>query len=468
MLTDLEARVAGLLADRRDDLVALASDLIRLDTTARGRAEEPARREADLQALLGERLRAAGATVDIWEPTAEEIADHPLTPSVPTGFAGRPQLAARLRGAGKGRSLLLNGHIDVVAAEPQAAWSSPPFEPEMRGGELYGRGSCDMKGGIASMVVAAETLAREGVLAGDLVICTNTDEESSGIGGLACARHGVRADAAIVPEPSRLEIWPACRGSVYADVTVPGRAGHVEIGHAHWTDGGAVNAIEKGAIFLEGVRRLRDDWARRRDLRHPLLSIPDAVVSTFNSAGWFVTIPPEVQLTLAVLYLPQQADADGWAAAVTREVEASIRAWCDGDPWLERTLPSSGGTPASTRARSRATRRSSSPSATRCATWSARCASGASTPGSTGRPSSPRRDAVDHVRAPGRRLGARRRRACPGRRPRGGRSGDRHRGAAILRHRRRVAPEASLGRASGRLSPRPAAARGGRAPGGRR
>jgi acetylornithine deacetylase len=83
------------------------------------------------------------------------------------------------------------------------------------------------------MVVAAETLADTGALRGDVVVCTNTDEESSGVGALACARRGVSADFTIVTEPSSLEVWPACRGTVYCTITVPGRAGHAEEEHPH-------------------------------------------------------------------------------------------------------------------------------------------------------------------------------------------------------------------------------------------
>ncbi len=121
-----------------------------------------------------------------------------------------------------------------------------------------------MKGGIAAMVLAAEVLAERGGLAGDVIVCTNTDEESSGVGGLACARHGVSADFAIVTEPSGLEVWPACRGTVYCTIGVPGRAGHAEQEHPHWRDGGAVNAIEKGRFLLDGVDRLRARVAHAR------------------------------------------------------------------------------------------------------------------------------------------------------------------------------------------------------------
>ena len=138
-LDDAERQVCEEVARRSDDLVALASELIRFDTTAR-MPGEPARQEAQLQELLAGRLRSAGAEVDLWEPSADEMAGRPL---VPPGldFDGRPQLVARFPGAGSGRRLMLNGHIDVVSGEPVDAWTSHPFRPEVRDRKLYGRGA---------------------------------------------------------------------------------------------------------------------------------------------------------------------------------------------------------------------------------------------------------------------------------------------------------------------------------------
>jgi acetylornithine deacetylase len=339
-LTPEERALVERIAERRDEIVSLACELIAFDTTSRSAPDMPPREEAALQALLAERLRAAGAEVDVWEPAPEDVADHPLTGGRTYRFDGRPQLAARLRGHAGARSLMFNGHIDVVPAALEDGWEHDPFSPRVRDGRITGRGACDMKGGIAAMVIAAETLAERGGLAGDLVVCTNTEEESGGAGALACARHGVRADFTIVTEPTGLEVWPACRGSVYARIEVPGRAGHAEQEHPHWREGGAVNAIEKARHLLAGVDHLRADWRSRAALRHPLLDPPDIVpVRLSADAGWDVTIPGRAELTLAVLLLPRQADADGWTSRVRKEVEGHLRRWCDTDDWLAAHPP---------------------------------------------------------------------------------------------------------------------------------
>ena len=99
----------------RAAIFVLACRLIAFDTTSRSGPEDPPREEAALQALLADRLRARGAEVDLWEPDPGDVAGHPLSVEG-LGFEGRPQLAARLRGSGGGKSLLLNGQIDVVPA----------------------------------------------------------------------------------------------------------------------------------------------------------------------------------------------------------------------------------------------------------------------------------------------------------------------------------------------------------------
>jgi acetylornithine deacetylase len=337
-LTSGERAVCEEIAARTDELVALASALIGFDTTARD-VGDPARDEAALQQFLSERVQAAGAQADVWEPDAQAMKPWPL---VPPGldFAGRPQLIARRKGAGGGRSLVFNGHIDAVSAEPRERWTSDPFAAEVRDGKLYGRGSCDMKGGVAAMVLAFEVLASMGMeLSGDLLVATNTDEESSGAGSVALVEHGLKADAGIVTEPTSFETWVACRGSEYCVVRVPGRPGHAEIAQPDWREGGAVNAIEKSAIVLEAIASLRRKWQTRDDLDHPLLSRPSLLPTMARAGEWAVTYPAYCDLTVAVLFVPGQADENGWGTAVRREFEEWLGNATARDDWLAENPP---------------------------------------------------------------------------------------------------------------------------------
>jgi acetylornithine deacetylase len=334
-LTDLERSAADAVAHDHEALVELLERLIGFDTVTH-RPGAPAREEAALQEYVGARLDALGAEVRIAEPDATLVAGHTITPEGFT-FEGRPQLVGRFMGDGGGRALLLNGHVDVVDVEPRDQWTYDPFRAVVRDGAVWGRGACDMKGGVACMIFAAETLARLGVrLAGDLIVNTVTEEESTGAGGLVSART-LAADAAIVPEPSGLEVWVACRGSLLPTITVEGRAGHAGLPPRHPSQGGAVNAIEKTAYLLDAIRRLRDEWALRP--RHRYLAPADCVPTMVHGGEWIVSHPARCRVDLHIEYLPEQADERGWGTLVQREFEDWIARAAAADPWLREHPP---------------------------------------------------------------------------------------------------------------------------------
>jgi acetylornithine deacetylase len=194
-----------------------------------------------------------------------------------------------------------------------------------------------MKGGVACMVFAAEALARLGVrLAGELIVNTVTDEESTGAGGLASAL-SIRADAAIVPEPTGLDVAVACRGSLLPTIVVDGRAGHAGVRARHPDQGGAVNAIEKMALLLESIRRLREEWALRPP--NPYLPPADCVPVIIRGGEWIVSHPARCTLECHIEYLPEQADERGWGSRVEREFHDWIARAAQADPWLAAHSP---------------------------------------------------------------------------------------------------------------------------------
>lgn len=345
-LSDIELAVTDEIERRGSELIELACDLIGFDTTTREQEDSPARDEAALQKYLAARLRVVGAGTDVWEPAPDVLVGNPMTPDG-LRFDGRPQMVARLPGTGGGKSLLLNGHIDVVTVEPRERWSSDPFQAEVRGGNLYGRGSSDMKGGIASMVFAAEVLASSGVqLSGDLLICTVTDEESTGGGALAAVAHGVRADAGIVTESTGFEVKIACRGSLMPTVTVPGRPGHASAVQRHWRDGGAVNAIEKAGLVSDALRRLSADWRLRTCDHHPFLPPPQVVPTLIAGGEWMVSYPSSCRLDFHISFPPGPAASDGWGEAIRAEVEDWVLRASVADPWLDEHRPTVAWAPA--------------------------------------------------------------------------------------------------------------------------
>jgi acetylornithine deacetylase len=122
-------------------------------------------------------------------------------------------------------------------------------------------------------------------------------------------------------------------------IVLPGRTGHATGVQPHWRDGGAVNAIEKAAIVLDAVRRLRDEWRGRPDHRHALLPGGNVLATTMTAGDWEVSYPASCRLSCHVTYLPAQADAQGYGSAVEREFTDWILAAARSDPWLAENPP---------------------------------------------------------------------------------------------------------------------------------
>jgi succinyl-diaminopimelate desuccinylase len=213
MLDDLFARIE----DRRDALVELTCELVRFPTiNPPGEAYEPCARH------LGTRLHRAGFEVSYIRAEGA-VGDSERYP--------RLNVVARCEGRGPGRCVHFNGHIDVV--EPGRGWSVDPFAGVVQAGRLYGRGACDMKGGLAAAVVALESILAAGIdFAGALELSGTVDEESGGYAGVAyLAEQGwlarPRVDHVIIPEPhSATGICLGHRGVWWAEVETLGRVAH--------------------------------------------------------------------------------------------------------------------------------------------------------------------------------------------------------------------------------------------------
>lgn len=213
MIDHLLARIDG----KRDELVALARDLVRIPTV-----NPPGEAYAPCAELLGERLRRRGFAVE-----------YLRAEGAPGDCARWPRLnvVARRDGRDPGPCVHLNGHLDVVA--PGQGWTVDPWAGEVREGRVYGRGACDMKGGIAAAVVAVESLLESGVvLPGAIELSGTVDEESGGYGGVAwLAGRGFfsrpRVDHVIIPEPLGVDrVCLGHRGAWWCEVETLGRIAH--------------------------------------------------------------------------------------------------------------------------------------------------------------------------------------------------------------------------------------------------
>lgn len=227
---------------------------------------------------------------------------------------GRPSIVGVARGAGGGRSLMFNGHYDTVTL---AGYGGDPLDPVRRDGKLFGRGSFDMKSGVAAMMCAADRARTRG-LRGDLIVACVADEEYASIGTEEVVR-SFRADAAIVTEPSHLELTVAHKGFVWFDVLVRGRAAHgsrPELG---------VDAIAKAGKFLVAL----EDWDRRLRANpiHPRLKSGSVHASLIKGGEELSSYPAECRLSLERRTVPGE---DG--RSVAREIEQILAGIAAVDP----------------------------------------------------------------------------------------------------------------------------------------
>ncbi|MBE8476583.1 ArgE/DapE family deacylase [Streptomyces justiciae] len=220
---------------------------------------------------------------------------------------GRPSLVAVARGTGGGRSLMLNGHLDTVGL---SGYDGDPLEPRIDGGRMYGRGTFDMKGGIAAMMTAAARAVSRGPLRGDVIVACVADEEHGSL-GTAEVLESFTADAAIVTEPSHLEVTLAHKGFVWFDVEVEGRAAH-----GSRPDLG-IDAIAKAGHFLVAL----EEWGRRLadGPAHPLLGTGTVHASVVHGGEEPSTYPARCRITLERRTVPGES-----ADSVERELTAVL------------------------------------------------------------------------------------------------------------------------------------------------
>ncbi|WP_254533643.1 ArgE/DapE family deacylase [Natrinema gelatinilyticum] len=321
------------IEDTRDDLVDLVSELISQKSVTGN--EKPA------QEVVSSRLKSCGLDVDVWEPDADKLKAHPgffeTSSYLKDGYENRPNVAATKEGDGDGRSLTFSGHVDVVPADANE-WSYDPWTATVEDGRLYGRGSNDMLGGVASILIAFEALEDVGIeLAGDLTLQTTIEEEAGGPGGvLSALERGYQPDAAIITEPSGLpNIGMASAGVMYFRISVPGKSSHAARGYE------GVNAIGKTATIYQALDELDRERKSRISYEPAYRTDPkldghetNLNVGTIEGGDWPSTVPSEAILEGRIGWPPGETREE-----VRAEVEATVREASENDEWLSENPP---------------------------------------------------------------------------------------------------------------------------------
>jgi acetylornithine deacetylase len=285
-------------------------------------------REHTAQEMIHGALRERGYSVERWAIDVDEIRDHPGFSPVAVDYENAINVVGTHRPSETlGRSLILNGHIDVVPVGPTDMWSRAPFDPHVDGDWLYGRGAGDMKAGLAANIFAIDALRRLGWQPAATVYQQSvTEEECTGNGALSCLVRGYRADAAIITEPTHACLVRANVGVIWFRVRMRGHPVHVR------EAGSGSNAIEAAYPIIAKLRELeaemnaeQGDYPPFTEYDHPI----NLNVGKIAGGDWASSVPAWCDMDLRIAVYPGQDPAD-----VARRIEAKVSAACKDHPFL--------------------------------------------------------------------------------------------------------------------------------------
>ena len=308
-----------------EDQLAFTRELVRFPSL-RGR-------EHTAQDYIFDAMDRRGWALDRWAIDVDDISGHPGFSPVSVDYANAINVVGTHRPAeSSGRSLILNGHVDVVPEGPRDMWSRHPFEPHLEGDWLYGRGAGDMKAGLAANIFALDALHALGYQpAARVHVQSVTEEECTGNGALSCLARGYRADAAIIPEPENDMLVRANAGVLWFRVHVRGMPVHVR------EAGAGTNAIEACFPLISALHDLEETWNRARtgmryfeDLDHPI----NFNVGKIAGGDWASSVPAWCSFDCRIAIYP------GWnAAEKAEEIEQRLREAAAGVPLLANNPP---------------------------------------------------------------------------------------------------------------------------------
>ncbi|MFF5396139.1 peptidase [Peribacillus butanolivorans] len=314
-----EEKISTWLNENRTNGIRLLQKLV----------QEPSKRgqEGSAQAIVVEKCRQLGLEIDLWEIGDEKLRNHPHFYCDRKDFKGNPNLVAIKRGIGNGKSLILNGHIDVVPEGDHAAWHDDPYSGMAKDGKVFGRGTTDMKGGNVSLLLALEAIIESGIqLKGDVIFQSVIEEESGGAGTLAAVLRGYRADGAIIPEPTNMKLFPLQQGSMWFRLIVKGKSAH---GGTRYE---GVSAIDKAISVMLEIKNLEQE--RNESLRHSLyknVKIPIPInIGSIQSGNWPSSVPDTAVLEGRFGIAPTET-----MEAAQRSLMQCIEALNETDAWFK-------------------------------------------------------------------------------------------------------------------------------------
>lgn len=297
---DLQRRILDAVDAGFDAQLATTSDFVAIPST-RG-AEGPC------QDMMADLLRQRGYEVDDWHIELDDLKDLRGYGPIEHDFSKARTVVGTYRPTNNaGRSLILQGHCDVVPAGPLEMWDTPPFSPVIKDGRMYGRGACDMKSGTIGALYALDAIKAAGLRpTGRIHFQSVIEEESTGVGALSTLQRGYRADACFIPEPTSGKMVRSQVGVIWFRLKVRGYPVHVA------TAGSGSNAITAAYHLIDALGKLEEEWNRRaasdphfKTLEHPINFNPGMI----KGGDWASSVPAWCDVDCRIAILP------GWSVA---------------------------------------------------------------------------------------------------------------------------------------------------------
>lgn len=325
MQDDLKARLCDAVDAGFDRQIAFLSELTSHPST-RGN-------EQSAQNFMADELSVRGYEIDRWQIDVAEIEKLPgFSPVIGPYDDAVNVVGTHRSNTQKGRSLILNGHIDVVPEGPLDMWDTPPFEPRVEGGWLYGRGGGDMKAGLASNLFALDALRACGFApAGDVHFQSVVEEECTGNGALACLARGYKADAVLIPEPFSEHLVTAQLGVIWFQVHLKGRPTHVAYA------GSGANAIEAAFPLIKALHDMEHRWNAAEHRPDDYAHMDHALnlnVGKIEGGDWTSSVPAWSVFDVRMAIFPGQS-----IEAAKAEIEEVILDAARDNDFLRNSLP---------------------------------------------------------------------------------------------------------------------------------
>ncbi|KJH76726.1 ArgE/DapE family deacylase [Pseudomonas sp. ES3-33] len=311
-ISALEKDIVAAVETLRDDSIALLSELV---SHASLLGEEQSAQSVMERVFADElKLEVQALTID-----ESQIKDHPgYSPSL-VSYDGRVNVIGTHRpSVVQGKSIIFNGHIDVVPVGDERLWTRPPFQPWVDGDKLIGRGASDMKAGIVSYIMAFKALKRLGYEpAAKVILQSVIEEECTGNGALACLVAGHTADAAIITEPTA-GLMTCQMGVLWLSVEISGKPAHA----AQATQGSS--AVDFALAMFAGLKTLESEWNEPANRHHCYNHHPKPInfnLGKIQGGEWTSSVPSMCRLDIRIGFYPEKT-----VEQIKAEVEARLEA----------------------------------------------------------------------------------------------------------------------------------------------